>query len=271
MKKIIVATDFSTASLKTANYALEMAREVNADILLLHVYQLQLNYTDIPLSIEQGEMMQDVERQLNQLKSVLSKKSGNKIKIKTEARIGVFFDELKSVCDSMKPYAVIIGSQGKTASERFWFGSHAVQVMKNLRWPVIAIPAKTKFSTPKKIGLAWDLDAVPQTAQVEAIKKMVNDFDTELHVINTGKPGIYHPDTVTESMKLEKLLKPVKPVYHFIADKDIDKGIIRFVEKNDLDLLIVIPKHHTFFESLIHKSHSKQLILLGDAPVMSLH
>lgn len=271
MNKIIVATDFSPAAFNAATYAVDIAMSINADLLLLHAYQVKFNYSDMPVAMNEEEMIQDIEKQMNQLKEDLSRKTKNKIGIKTEARIGVFFDELKSVCDSMKPYAVIIGSQGKTASERFWFGSHAVQVMKNLRWPVIAIPAKTKFSTPKKIGLAWDLDEVPETTQVEAIKKMVIDFDTELHIINTGRPGIYHPDTVTESMKLEKLLKPVKPVYHFIADKDIDKGIIRFVEKNDLDLLIVIPKHHTFFESLIHKSHSKQLLLQSDCPVMALY
>jgi len=69
---------------------------------------------------------------------------------------------------------------------------------------------------------------------------------------------VCHPDTFMESMKLEKLMKPVKPVYHFITDRNTDEGIIRFAEKNNLDLLIVMPKQRSFFESLIHKSFTKQ-------------
>lgn len=271
MKKIIVATDFSIAALNAANYAVDMALVINAEILLLHAYQVKLNYSDIPVAMNEEEMKQDIERAMNQLKEDLSRKTKNKIDIKTEVRTGIFIDELKAACELVKPYAVIMGSQGKTASERFWFGSHTIQVIKTLKWPIIAVPMGAKFSTPKKIGLAWDLNEVPVTAQVEEIKKMVNDFSTELHIINTGKPGVYHPDTVVESMKLEKLMKPVKPVYHFIADKNTDEGIIRFAEKNNLDLLIVMPKQRSFFESLTHKSHTKQLVLQSYCPVMTLH
>ncbi|HET7115142.1 MAG TPA: universal stress protein [Hanamia sp.] len=271
MKKIILATDFSKAALNAANYAADMSLAINAEILLLHAYQVKFSYSDIPVAMNEEEMRQDIERAMKQLKEDLWRKTKNKIDIKTEVRTGVFIDELKAVCELVKPYAVIIGSQGKTASERFWFGSHAVQVMKNLRWPLIAVPTGAQFSTPKKIGLAWDLNEVPVIAQVEEIKKIVNDFNTELHIINTGKPGVYDPDTVVESMKLEKLMKPVIPVYHFIADKNTDEGIIRFAEKNNLDLLIVMPKHHSFFDTLTHKSHTKQLVFRSYCPVMVLN
>ena len=54
MKTILVATDFSPAALNAANYAGDMALAIHANILLLHVYSIPVNYSEvaIPLSLE---------------------------------------------------------------------------------------------------------------------------------------------------------------------------------------------------------------------------
>ena len=44
MKTILVATDFSSVALNATNYAADMALAINADILLLHVYQIPVSY-----------------------------------------------------------------------------------------------------------------------------------------------------------------------------------------------------------------------------------
>jgi len=45
MKTIVVATDFSAVALNAANYAVDMALAIKADILLLHVYQIPVSYS----------------------------------------------------------------------------------------------------------------------------------------------------------------------------------------------------------------------------------
>jgi len=119
--------------------------------------------------------------------------------------------------------------------------------------------------------LAWDLDEAPDQRHVKQRRKIANDFNPELDIINIGKPHAYQTDNVVESIKIEKLLKLVKPTFHFIADKNTNEEIIRFAEKNNLDLLMVLAKQRNFFESLIHNSHTKQLVLQSDYPVMALH
>jgi nucleotide-binding universal stress UspA family protein len=51
----------------------------------------------------------------------------------------------------------------------------------------------------------------------------------------------------------------------------VDKGIIDFAEGNELDMLIVLPKRHGLIDSLMHRSHTKQLVLHSHVPVMALH
>ena len=271
MKKILVATDFSPAALNAANYAADMASAINAEIILFHVYHIPVSYSEIPVIVNEEEMIQNAENSINEVKEQLTQKTGGKLNISTEVKTGVFFQELKMVCERIRPYSVVMGSQGTTAAERLFFGSHTVHAMKNLLWPLITIPPEARFSFFKKVGLACDFDSVVDTTPVEEIKMLVNDFHAELHILNTGREKEFEPELVFESELLQEMLAALKPHYHFITNKDIDEGIIDFAEKNHIDLLVVLPKRHGLLDKLIHKSHTKQLVLHSHVPVMALH
>ena len=132
MKTILVATDFSPAATNAANYAAEMALTINADILLLHVYQPPVGYLEVPIVVSLENIQVDAENQLNGLKEQLNKKTNNKLRIETEVRVGSLFVELKNVCESVSPYTVIMGSQGTTAAQHLFFGSNTIYAMKHL-------------------------------------------------------------------------------------------------------------------------------------------
>ena len=271
MKTILVATDLSQAALDAVNYAADMALSINADLLLLTVAELPVSYSDVPIVLGLEDIMRNTEKEIKKLKEEVKLRTNDKINIETEVGMGGFFNELKQVCERVKPYTVVMGSQGKTAAEHLMFGSHAVHAMKNLEWPLITVPAGSSFSSLKKIGLACDLVDELEATQIDEIKKLVNDFNAELHVINTSKPGVYNPNHVFESITLENMLKPVKPKYHFITDKNTDEGIMRFAEDYSISLLIVLPKRHSLLDKIIHRSHTKRLVLHSHVPVMALH
>ncbi len=271
MKTILVATDFSITALNAVKYAADMSVAINADLVLLHVYQVPVSYSEVPIVMDQDDIRQIAEKDLNELKNTLLEEKAGKLNIRTEIRIGSFFPQLKAVCEMIKPYAVVIGSQGKTAAERFFLGGHAVYAMRHLMWPLITVPLGVAFSTLKKIGLACDFNDVVEATPIDEIILLVNDFKAELHLLNTGKQEVFDPGLVYQSGLLRELLEDLKPQYHFINNENIDEGLIDFAEKNQLDLLIILPKRHGLMDKLIHKSHTKQLVLHSHVPVMALH
>jgi hypothetical protein len=99
----------------------------------------------------------------------------------------------------------------------------------------------------------------------------MKDFNATLHILNTGKQRDFDTDIVFESGLLNEMLGPVTPKYHFITSENIDKGIIDFAEKNNIELLIVLPKRHGLLEKILHKSLTKQLVLHSHVPLMALH
>jgi nucleotide-binding universal stress UspA family protein len=272
MKTIIIATDFSLSALHAANYAADMAANIHADILLLHIYQVPISYSEIPMPMDVEDIMENVEKNLFELKGQLIRRTAGKVKIETDVRMGVFFyQELRLACDAIKPYAVVMGSQGTTKSERLFFGGHTVHAMKHLKWPLITVPPEADFSSIKRIGLACDFDKVLDTAPVDEIKMLVSDFNAELHILNTSKRKECSSEIVYESALLNEMLLDLNPYYHFITNANADEAILQFAKTNDLDLLIVLPKKYPLPQSLVHKSHTKQFVLHSPVPVMALH
>jgi len=49
MKTLIVPTDFSPVSINAMNYAADMALNIDASLLLLHVYQIPVTFTEVPV------------------------------------------------------------------------------------------------------------------------------------------------------------------------------------------------------------------------------
>lgn len=274
MKTIIIPTDFSPVATNAMHYGLEMARSVNASLLLFHAYQVPVSYSDVPIIlVSVDELKKSAEERLEALKKEVEHISSGSVKIYTEAVMGNFSDELENICQKINPFAVVMGSRGSGGIERVLFGSNTLAAIKHITWPVIAVPpGKTFGNGIHKIGFACDFRNIVETTPATAILEMVKAFNAELHVLNVD----YHdkhfkPDTPEQSVKLHTLLESAKPVYHFIEHKDVEDGINEFADKNNLDLLITIPKKHKLLEGLFHRSSTKELIVHSHVPVMCIH
>lgn len=274
MKTIIVPTDFSPTATNAMNFAADMAININASIMLLHVYQVPVSMTDVPVVlVSADELRKNSETRLQELKEALTHITSGKIKIYTEARLGDVSDELEDVCKYIQPFAVIMGTSGATGVERMFFGSTALTAIRHLTWPVIVVPPGKEYGKGiKKIGFACDFEKVVESTPVQFIKNMVKEFGAELHVLNVDHEGRhFKPETPQESMLLNELLIDLNPDYHFIEHVDIEDGINEFVEKNNIDLLITIPKKHNLLDSLFKKSSTKQFVTQSHVPVMCVH
>lgn len=273
MKTIIVPTDFSAISNNAIDYAVDLAKATGSSILLFHAYQVPVSMTDVPivlLSVE--DLQKNNEARMDELKRSLHERTGDSIKIYAETKLGDTVDELEDICNTVKPFAVVMGTKGATGMERVLFGSTTLTTIRHLSWPVIVVPPGKKYSSIKKIGFACDFREVVNSTPTHFIKDFVKEFNAELHVLNVhNKNSHSKPDMPQESILLHTLLEDLNPKYDFIDDANIELGIEKFAKKNDLDLIITIPKKHKLLEGLFKKSHTKDLIFHSHLPIMCVH
>ncbi len=272
MKTIIVPTDFSNPSNNALDYGIEMAKAINASLMIFHVYQVPVSISDTPVVlISVDELRKTAENNLMALKEELEIKNPG-LKIYAEAVLGNVIDEMETLCEKIRPFAVVMGSKGTTGFEQALFGSTTLGLIRHLNWPVICVPSKSKFKGGiHKIGFACDCNKVVETTPANFLCEFIKTFHSELHVLNIDHNHKHLAEKSQESLLLQTMLEESKPTWHFINNKNVEEGIHSFADDNDIDMLVAIPKKHTMLDSLMHYSHTKELVFHSHVPVMCIH
>lgn len=273
MKTIIVPTDFSPIAENALWFAADMAKHINACILLLHIYQVPVTVSEVPMvMINADEIELESNNHLLVLKAVVEKKTMGSVPVFIQSRLGSVGTELEEVCESIHPFAVVMGTHGSSYPGSTGFGSNSLAAIRRLQVPVMVVPPNAIFRPVQKIGLACDLKKVHASTPEKEIKMIVKEFGAELHVLNVdARFEHFGPAGREQSALLHNMLEELHPHYHFIYRENIEESLDDFARRNDIDFLIVVPKKHAFPEGLFHKSCSKKLAANAHVPVMSIH
>ncbi len=273
MKLIIAPTDFSPLADNAVRYSIDMAKAIGANLMLLNVYQLPISYSEVPLiNISLEELRKASEEKLAELKQNIDTITGKQLTIYTESKLGDVTEELEKICKTLHPFAIVMGTRGVTGVGRFFLGSNTMSVIKHVEVPVFVIPPGARFKAFKKVGLTSDLRDVVDATPVDPIRELVNFFNADLHVLNVDfKKRKFTPYTPEETMNLDSLLSGMNPVYDFIEHESVEQGISEFAEKNNIDLLITLPKKHSALEQLFETSTTRKLIHHTNIPMMCIH
>lgn len=274
MKTIIAPTDFSPCSINAVNYAADLATVAGASLSLIHVCNWPLVISEVPATaLSMDDLINDAQERIELLKTELLQRTHDRVRISIEVKQGDVVQQLKEHCDFIKPYAIVMGAENNNPFQRFLFGGKTLTSLKHISWPVIVVPPMVKFSRMKKVCLACDFREVLETIPFKEIKALVTEFKAELHVVHVSheKGDQFGEEKIQASTWLHDLLEDLKPVYHFINNTDIEKGIIQFASENDIDMLIVIPRKHNLLSTVFNHRHSERLVLQSQMPVMAIH
>ncbi len=274
MNLIVAPTDFSAVSLNAVNYAADMADMLGLNLNLLHVFEIPVPISEIPVpGVDLTELEKESTLQLDNLKEKLFARTGGRLTIHSAIRPGNVLTEIISYCASLRPQAVIMGAEKTSALERAIFGGRTVEALKQLEWPLIIVPPNAVFRNIRKIGFACDFREVVESVRVKEIKELVHEFKAEFHVIHINEGGgePFSAEMIEESGFLQEMLGDLNPKYHFINSPEIEGAISDFAEKNNLDLLIIVPKWHNLISQIFQHRHSRKLVLHTHVPVMAIH
>ena len=268
MKRILVPTDFSPAALNALNYAADMAVQLDLSVTLLHMYQVPVSLSETPtVMISVDELEKSARRRLSEAAQDLARVKAEHLVVHTEALMGDVGEELENYCRKHDPFAVVMGSTGHSALEQTLFGSTTLSAVKQISWPVMSIPTGSIFGKGiHKIGLAWDFSKDDDHLPVRKLHQLASVLKANFEVLHvgTGTTPVIHA-------AVEQRLSPLHPTYHFIQHADLGEGLNEYASQNNLDLLIILPRHHGFLESLFSKSHTKEVLQEARLPVMSIH
>jgi nucleotide-binding universal stress UspA family protein len=275
MKKILVPTDFTPASINALNYAADMALSIKAEMVILHVYQPPTSvYTELPLPpLEIERSLDEIDRKMLDLKAELVKRTNDQVPIKLVARVGNIRSDIMDMVNETDPLMVVMASHGAGKMERLLLGSNTIWASKHLYCPLVIVPRDAKFKKIAKIALAWNYRPLKDLGPLNKIRELVKEFAASLHVICIMKNASERLSNklLAEANRFQEEFGDMNPHYSFIVDTDVTGAILEFSEKNQLDLVMVIPAKHDMLERIFHHSQSKDMALHTKWPLLSLH
>ena len=152
MKKILLPTDFSDAATNAFIHALEFAKIVNAELVLLHTFEIPVydsqffpeNYAAIYSSIELAkfEMFKD---EIPKLRTIAAERKLDDIVIKHRLMDGDLIYNLKNAVEEDQIDFVIMGTTGVSDWTKFFLGSNTNSVISEVSVPVLCIPVDAKY------------------------------------------------------------------------------------------------------------------------------
>jgi nucleotide-binding universal stress UspA family protein len=272
MKTILVPTDFSDISKNAALYAIELGNQLKAaKIILYNAYQAPV-VTEPTMPVMQmldiDTLKKISEDGMKLFKSSLQTQNSNKVDIEEINEFAVLPNAIDEVCARTGADLIVMGITGASRLEEVLIGSTAISVVKNTKIPVIIIPPIAKCHQIKQVMLACDYKKVEETTPLEPIKKLLEATNAKLFVLNVSQKS---STDKSSQEQLLSLLKSFNPEFHTINTSDFVGGINDFVEANNIDVIITIPKKHGLFEGLFKESHTKQLAFHSHVPLMCIH
>lgn len=273
MSTIIVPTDFSATAENALQFALGFAQHYNFSITLFHaVSPSAVGLVNSVHAVDNGEqLLNDATEHLKKIQTRLQE-SHAAIPVETAAQIGYIMDTLSDFATQLNPVAIIMGVTGSGSTMDKLMGSNAIHIMNHTKFPTVIVPKKAEFKPIQSLAFACDLKQVASSTPTVSIRAFAKLFDAEVKILNVDYHNRhYSPQTPEEVKHLEAMLQDTKHSYHFVEDESTSHAISSFISENKIDMLIMLPKKHHFWDQLMHKSQTEEMAYHTHIPILALH
>ncbi len=259
MLHVIVPLDFSQPSFNAAHYAANLFKGSNDVTLILYHYY------------EDEENIATAENYLNSLQEELGKLLNH---VETEIESGNnFIDSLAAFAHVKAAFMIVMGLTGKTPREQRFSGTNTLKISEKGICPVLIVPENAVHNGLSNALITTDLKYVDETPTLLTVKRVLQRFRPSLHILNVNPQ---HYISLTEEFqeerdKMEKLLSEFSPEFYFMRLFDFHESVDVFTKDKKIDLIIIAPKYHNFFEKLFKTPHTQKLIYQSSVPVLTIH
>lgn len=276
MQTILVPVDFSSTAYNAAKYAIQLAQQINANkIVLYNAYELPV-IADGGLTVPIVGDIEDIKNNstlgLNAMLQKL-KTEFNNVDIETLNNYNSPIEGIKKLAKEINAYLIIMGITGGGTIEETLIGSNTISIAKETTIPVIIVPPNAVFKNVQNVFLAYSLLNIDESVPAEnSILSFIQKTKSNLGILHVEKDTTkeYTDEYFTEK-PINKQLISLSPKHHTIYHTDFIEGVNSFIDSHHVDLLIVIPKKHNFFERLFNKSHTTRLAFHSHVPLMVVH
>ena len=294
MKKILVPTDFSPNANKALDFAVQIAKQAQAEIILVHACNLVNTVFKDNLNIKKEynqTLLDDANKSLGLLKKSIEDSENIIVNVK------IYYDNIiESILQASEENSadfIVIGTRGETEFSEKIFGSTTSELLGKSNIPIIVISALSEWeitlkpvpeSNPKEDRFEPDV-ILFATNHFEENQELLNPivdmaklYSSTIHVvvfIDTDYAEAY--DYVYSIKELNHYIEFLQKTYpdvsftgKLLEGENFESTIEKYNDKNVVDIIAMITYPKTFWDKFLKKRITKNMAFHSKIPVLAI-
>lgn len=276
MRKILIPTDFSETASNAIKYGLELFKYDKCQVIIMNAFADEVYENTKEMDREFFEEFKEkyrtgVERQLQkEVVSMLEISPNPRHQYNFEARFGSLVDETNDIIERDNIDIVIMGTKGSTNNEDVTFGSHALQVIKYVKCPVLTVPVAYHDAPPRNILFPTAFMLPYQRRELKLLSTLAMNFVSKIHMLFITELNVLSHRQKDNRAFLEYCFKDNKTEYIHAPGKDLTSGINKVLEEQDFDMLVMVNHRHSYLENILYRSTIEKVGLNLNIPFLVL-
>lgn len=270
-KEILVAIDFSKCSIKALEYAISIANDIEANVMMV--------YVDKPVSTESVYSKRGMEHQEKLVclfeKIAKQHKSSLKGRLEYKIRKGKIYSEIANQAKYGDSFLLVAGTHGVSGYEEFWIGSNAYRFVTSAPCPVITVREAFIWNKKHISKIVLPIDSSIETRQkVPLTTELAKQFGAEIHVLGVYSTKVKDVIGLMESYSRQTIeyLKEngISCSYKKIFCDNITDATIDYAKEIKAELISIMSEQEGSTKNIWLGTYAQQMVNHSPIPVLTV-
>lgn len=258
MKDILIATDFSPAARIASVFGVQLAKALDANVILFNAYKVPHAFPALNVKISGYDVMMQTDKKLMDEADFLDP-DHSLVEIMCDE--GETDDVIITSANEKKVDLIVAGMKGTGRNLGKIFGSTAVALARNANVPLLLVPENAVYKTPRTMVFASDLGVDTDLQVLDNLAEIFQSFEPKIYVLTVLKNK--HEEWF-EVLHTHQTLKKASVTFSdwpdYPVDIDITNALNSFIEKHNADMLVMMPHRHEWLGRIFRKNETKDMI-----------
>lgn len=277
MKKVLVPTDFSPCAANAVDFAVQTAKVLQAEVILLHAFQVDGNLNTDHMGITReftqtmlGEAYHDIE----QLKRRIKETEG--VDVTSIVYTDSVTESILSATRDKNIDFIVMGTLGASGIKEKLWGSQTGAIIGKTSVPIIVVPAEYKWRPPEKILLMTNYFE-KEPAILDFLFELAGFYQTDVNVAVVTNEDEGAAEILDHGRKISQYELMLKERYKAKAltaahlfGTDFEQTLQDYLTKNQISILAMVTHKRSFLEGIFHPSMTKRMSYHTKIPLLAI-
>ncbi|HAL83052.1 MAG TPA: hypothetical protein DCO83_13120 [Mucilaginibacter sp.] len=273
MKTIAVLTDFSARAEHAAEYTLNLAKKIKADVLLYNAFLVPESHPNAAKKIWPVEDYDEIKSRTQKKLNTLCRKLENDFREKSfpgsyipsisySCEEGAIANNIAELEEDKNLILIVLATHGPDDVSAFMMGDNCRQVIDAASTPLLIVPENSAIKNIEKFAFAADI-VHNDIDYISSLAKLAKQFSAEILVANVNHhaPLTKEHENAVSAFKKEitHKINYSRVYYRNIPNDNVKMGLDWLMENIKFDILVMVHRKGDLTEFFFKQSITKTM------------